>query len=219
MSNEEFKAKIIYSKTCQARYIAHLDTIDVISKSLRRLQLPYAVTQGCHARPKLTFGPPLPLGHASFCEFFIISLVEKTDAEALKNSLNRELPQGMQVIEVILPFTENKRTSEGDQLSYRFTFSDKVVAEKAISFLSSPDVTFSVDRKGKNRDYRLGDAVRKAELINSPNGAVINAEFVQGIAEVPSVSKIVTALADNLGDDRDSLRLIERVAQRELTRT
>ena len=43
---EEIKAKVIYTKTKQSRYVAHLDNIDVMCKALRRIQLPYAVTQG-----------------------------------------------------------------------------------------------------------------------------------------------------------------------------
>ena len=41
---------------------------------------------------------------------------------------------------------------------------------------------------------------------------LIIADFLQGLAEVPSVSKIITALARFLGEDRDSLELIERLS-------
>lgn len=219
MSNEEIKAKIIYSKTCQSRYIAHLDTIDVISKALRRLQLPYAVTQGCHVRPKLTFGPPLPLGHASFCEFFIVSLVEPVSAENLQAGLNRELPQGMKVLEVIVPFVDTRKGNGGEKLQYRLGFSCRLTAEKAVNFLCDPEVSFVVDRKGKNKSYRLGDAVRQAKIVATADSCIVEAEFIQGLADVPSVSKIVTALAEYLGNDRESFNLIERVALSELTQT
>jgi uncharacterized protein (DUF2344 family) len=62
MSTQEFRLKVSYSKTKQARYIPHLDTIEVVAKAIRRLKLPYAVSQGCHVRPKITFGAHFPLG-------------------------------------------------------------------------------------------------------------------------------------------------------------
>lgn len=219
MSNEEIRAKIIYSKTKQSRYIAHLDTIDVISKALRRMLLPYAVTQGCHPRPKLTFGSPLPLGHASYCEFFIISLAEVVDAASLKESLNHELPAGMLVSEVIIPFIDSRKGNYGEQLHYRLGFSCMATAQKAIEFLNNPDVTFVVDRKGKNKTYRLGDAVKQTTLTSAADNILIEAVFIQGLPDVPSVSKIVTALADHLGNEKENFTIIERIALRELTQT
>ena len=44
------------------------------------------------------------------------------------------------------------------------------------------------------------------------NKYFITADFIQGLAEVPSVSKIITALARFLGDSKDSLKLIERLS-------
>lgn len=216
ITSEEVKVRVDYSKTCQARYIAHLDTIDVISKALRRLQLPYAVTQGCHVRPKITFGPPLPLGHASFCEYFILTLTRAVEAEWLQTSLNNELPQGMRVLKITIPYTEKKSGNAGERLQYHMLFTDLVSAEKARAYLQNVDTAFEVERKGQKKNYRLGDAVKKADITQKDGKILLEAEFIQGLADVPSVSKIVTALARHLGDQKDSLKLIERIALSEL---
>ncbi|MDD3147408.1 MAG: TIGR03936 family radical SAM-associated protein [Candidatus Riflebacteria bacterium] len=213
---EEIKVRVDYSKTCQARYIAHLDTIDVICKALRRLQLPYAVTQGCHARPKISFGPPLPLGHASFCEYFILSLTRTADAATLHESLNRELPSGMRVLRVTIPYTEKKTGNFGEKLSYRLTFSDSETANNAMAYLLDKDSCFAVERKGQTRQYCLKDAVLSVKIAEHDGMPILEAEFVQGQADVPSVSKIVTALAGHLADQKDSLKLIERISLIEL---
>lgn len=215
-NSEEMKVRVDYSKTCQARYIAHLDTIDVINKALRRLQLPYALTQGCHVRPKIIFGPPLPLGHASFCEYFILSLTQTVEAEWLQNALNKEFPQGMRVSKVTIPYSEKKGVNKGEQLSYQMLFADKETAELAKAFLLDSETVFEAERKGQKKKYRLGDAVKKAEVCQKNDKYMLEAEFVQGLADIPSVSKIVTALAKHLGDSRDSLQLIERIALSDL---
>lgn len=212
----ECKTRINYSKTHQARYIAHLDTIDVICKALRRLKLSYVVTQGCHIRPKISFGPPLPLGHASYCEYFIITLSEAPDSEQLKNQLNRELPQGMEVLSIEFPWVETKSSAAGDWVQYKLYFSNKTTAEEAQNWLLNPQSSFQVDRKGKIKSYAIGKAVQKADLAETSDGWLMTAEFVQGLADIPSVSKIVTALARHLGDSRDDFYLLERTALKEL---
>jgi len=212
----EYKTRVNYSKTRQARYIAHLDTIDIICKALRRLHLSYAVTQGCHIRPKISFGPPLPLGHASYCEYFVITLLQQPDADDMKAALNRELPQGMEVLSVEFPWVDKKSAAAGEQVSYRLNFRNVQTAELARTWLLSPDSAFQVVRKGETRDYTIGKAVQKAEVAEVNGGWQIQAEFVQGLADVPSVSKIMTALAEHLGASRDDFYLLERIALKEL---
>ncbi len=216
-SNEEIKVRVTYSKTCQARYIAHLDTIDVICKALRRLQLPYSVTQGCHVRPKISFGAPLPLGHASYCEYFVLSLNKPVDASWLQESLNHEFPHGMTVLQVEIPFSDKKTANIGEQLSYRFIFSESSTADDSMQYLLDENTMFSVERKGQTRDYQIKHAVIAVRKIEHAGNPALEAEFIQGQADVPSVSKIVTALAAHLGDRKDHLRLIERISLCELT--
>lgn len=214
-SRPEVKIRVEYSKTCQSRYIAHLDTIDVICKALRRLQLPYAVTQGCHVRPKISFGPPLPLGHASYCEYFVLTLTEPVDSQALTESLNRELPSGMRVISIINPYVETRNGNFGEKLHYRFSFTSAEIAETARQWLLNPETSFSAESKGKTRTYAIRSAVLGASLAENDN-LILEADFIQGQADVPSVSKIVTALAGFLDAHKDYLKLIERVSLSEL---
>lgn len=209
---EEIKAKVIYTKTKQSRYVAHLDNIDVMCKALRRIQLPYAVSQGCHPRPKLSFASPLPLGHASFCEYFVVTLTKEIDPEWLKTALSKELPNGMDVLEVITPYHEKRTKNKGDCVKYRLTFNDEDICNKALDFLNNPETSFEIESKGRLRSYKLGSAVKNSVMSHENGKYLIVADFLQGIAEIPSVSKIITALARFLGEDRDSLQLIERLS-------
>ena len=210
---EEIKAKVVYTKTQQARYIAHLDNIDVMCKALRRIQLPYAVSQGCHPRPKLSFAPPLPLGHASFCEHFVVTLTKEIDPEWLKKALTDELPNGMEVLEVITPYHDKRSRNKGDCVKYRFTFNNEEACHRALDFLGNPETSFEIESKGKMKSYKIGKAVKNSEMRSEGTGKyLIIADFIQGQEEVPSVSKITTALAKFLGESRDSLELIERLS-------
>lgn len=209
----EIKARVTYEKTHPACYIAHLDTIDIICKALRRLQLPYNVTGGCHIRPKISFGAPLPLGHASRCEQFVLSLSQQIDSKVLASSLNAQLPAGMKVVGVEIPCIEDRKGANGDIVGYRFLFNDNQTANQALEFLQNPETAFTTQSKGRERQYRIGSAVKRIAMVaNKPAAAEIQAEFVQGLAEIPSVSKIVTALAEYLNERKEHLVLIERTS-------
>lgn len=212
----EIKARVTYKKTLQSRYIAHLDTIDIICKALRRLRLPYLVTSGCHVRPKISFGAPLPLGHASLCEQFVLSLASEVDSAWLRENLSRQLPAGMEVLTVEIPCNDNKKGANGDLVKYRLGFKNSETKERARSFLANPEREFSLISKGKSRQFVLGNAVQRMSQCEQDNLFVLEAEFIQGQPGVPSVSKIITALANYLETDKNDLVLIERVSLQKL---
>ena len=49
-------------------------------------------------------------------------------------------------------------------------------------------------------------------LIKENDNYVLEIEFKQGMAGVPSVSKVITALSEHLNDLKDNLFLIERLS-------
>lgn len=214
--NTEIKVKVVYGKAQQSRYIAHLDTIDIILKALRRLRLPYVVTQGCHVRPKISCGSPLPLGHASRCEQFVLSLSEAVDANWLKTELSHQLPNGMDVMEVEIPCPDEKKGANGDMVKYHLGFTSPETTDKTEAFLKNPESKFSIMSKGKMKDYQLGNALQSFNRFVENQLSIIEAEFIQGKPDVPSVSKILTALSDYLGEAKDDLVLIERVSIQKL---
>lgn len=210
------KVRVEYTKTGMSRYIAHLDNIDIVTKALRRLQLPYEVSQGFHIRPEFSFAPPLPLGHSSLCEYFVMTLTAPIDPVKLKKELSAQLPIGMEVTKVIQPWIEKKAANIGERVTYKLYFADEQIANKTLEWLLNPQTTFEGNHKGKTKTYKIGNAVKSAEINKENNEYVLKSTFEQGMEGVPSVSKILTALAEYLSDEREALKLIERVALIEL---
>ena len=212
--SQELKMKVIYAKTGISKYISHLDCIDIICKALRMLQLPYQVTQGCHVRPKITFAPPLPLGHCSYCEYFILSLEKNIEIQKLKQSLSQNLPEGMYVTEILFPFEQKKASNNGQIAEYKLTFSNQATADKAFNWLNCPQTSFCATHKGRVREYTLNNAVKQINL--SDDKGQIHAHFIQAVANTPSVSRIVSGLTEMLKDERHNLVTIERLALKDL---
>ncbi len=60
--------RVLYRKVGRAAFIAHLDTMRLLSRMLRRAQVEMIYTRGFHPKPDMSFGPALGLGVSSLCE-------------------------------------------------------------------------------------------------------------------------------------------------------
>lgn len=114
-----FTARIKYSKTGLIRFIGHLDTLRMLSRAVRASGLPINYSQGFNPHPKLSFGPPLPLGFSSECEFFDIELLEKEDSGAVEAALKPRLPKGITVDKIaMLSYRPSALTKIIDHVRY-----------------------------------------------------------------------------------------------------
>ncbi|MDE2863103.1 MAG: TIGR03936 family radical SAM-associated protein, partial [Chloroflexota bacterium] len=55
--------RLRFDKAGPARYLPHNDLITALVRALRRINAPLAYSQGFSPKPRLRFGPPLPVGH------------------------------------------------------------------------------------------------------------------------------------------------------------
>ena len=93
-------ARVRYAKTGLARFIGHLDTARALLRAVRRAGVETLYTQGFTPRMRLSFGPPLPLGLSSDCEYMDIKLARGYDPETVKEKFQSQLPEGLAVTEV-----------------------------------------------------------------------------------------------------------------------
>lgn len=209
----EYRYRIHYSRHGNSIYLAHLDVMESLLRALRRSGLPYVLSQGCHARPKSSFGPPLPLGHASRCEFFDMYLREAVDPEVVAAAFAGLLPDGMAVIRAE-PVAMNAPMLSGDhKVRYRLPFSPDgaEVMARVRGFLSDPATPIVIRRGREEQRYVIGTALLAIREESEEGVPALVAEFSQGGKGQPSVSKIVTALAEHLGDAREALLGVERI--------
>ena len=89
-----------FTKTDFAACLSHLDTIRTLERACRRAQLPLAYSQGFNPRPRLAFGPALPVGTESLAEFFEADLdQESCEPQEVMGDLNLSLPRGLRVVD------------------------------------------------------------------------------------------------------------------------
>ncbi|MBE0583572.1 MAG: DUF2344 domain-containing protein, partial [Desulfofustis sp.] len=92
------KYLISYSRTGPIRYLGHLELLQVIFRAIRRAGLTPLYSQGFNPSPKISFGPALPVGTESLCEFLVLEHHGPlTDLGDLAQRLSDVLPPGLTV--------------------------------------------------------------------------------------------------------------------------
>ncbi|MBN2054968.1 DUF2344 domain-containing protein, partial [bacterium] len=85
----------VHTKTGKVRFISHLDWMSLLEKALRRAVIPVAFSSGFNPHPKITYGPPLPVGAESLHELVDIRLVRRMSVESFLERINNQLPAGV----------------------------------------------------------------------------------------------------------------------------
>jgi len=92
--------KFVFSKMGDMRYISHLDLMRLLMRASHRANLPLYFTEGFNPHPKLRIKRALKLGLESEQEEADILLTRRINCKVFRDSLNRQLPEGVRIKEV-----------------------------------------------------------------------------------------------------------------------
>jgi radical SAM superfamily enzyme YgiQ (UPF0313 family) len=101
-----FRYRLVYEKRGRARFLSHLEMLNVIQRALRRSALPLSFSEGFHPHPKISAGPSLAVGVEGFGEFFDVELLDQV--EPSPELLNRFLPPGLSIKACAGPFSRKE---------------------------------------------------------------------------------------------------------------
>ncbi len=82
-----------------ARFISHLDMLEVLRRSLRIAGLPAAFSQGFNKMEKIVTTQPLTLGLESRCEIFAVDMYAQVNGQ-MRESFAKALPEGFSVRQI-----------------------------------------------------------------------------------------------------------------------
>jgi len=83
-----------FEKQGPAAFFSQLDMTRAFRMALRRSGAPLAFTEGFNPLPKMSFGPPLPVGIVGLREVLDLALVDEIHPDHLRISVNLQLPHG-----------------------------------------------------------------------------------------------------------------------------
>src|SRR3954452_20057248 len=96
------RVRIRYAKRARLRFTSHRDFARAFERALRRAQVPMGYSAGFSPHPKISYVGASPTGVASEAEYLEIGLAREVDPEALRVALDRALPDGLDIIEVVV---------------------------------------------------------------------------------------------------------------------
>lgn len=86
-----------FEKTGPARFFGHLEMIQIFLKALRMAGISMKFSIGFNPKPEIRFGDTLPLGMASLCESFTVSVGAEVSASTFAALVNPCLPEGLRI--------------------------------------------------------------------------------------------------------------------------
>jgi radical SAM superfamily enzyme YgiQ (UPF0313 family) len=90
-----------YGKYGDARYIGHLDTMNLLLRAFRASGLSLRLRGKYHPKPRISLSPALPVGVESMCELAEIEIEEVSGTGGVvAGTINGHLPRGLRVLEV-----------------------------------------------------------------------------------------------------------------------
>jgi len=96
------KLRIRFSKTGAVRFIGHLDIMRYFQKAMRRAGYDICYSKGYHPHPVMSFASPLGLGLESMGEYMDIEVNSALSADEMKNMLNEQMAEGIEILSVNL---------------------------------------------------------------------------------------------------------------------
>ena len=95
-----YRLRVAYGKDERLAYLGHLEVLATIERSVRRAQLPFAVSQGFARHMRLQFTQALPTGASSCCEFYDVQLTEHVDEHEALAALRSATPPDLSPVRV-----------------------------------------------------------------------------------------------------------------------
>lgn len=150
------KLWIKFTKNGYMKYISHLDLMRLFQRSFRRCNIPIKYSQGFNPQPKMAIANPLALGIESFEEFMEIELNERIPENEFIDTMNRDLPEGIKILDVKYTNSIKSITTFIDWSYYQIQFvADNIpnldILETSIAKLLKRDELLIKKEKRKGR--------------------------------------------------------------------
>lgn len=92
-----FRLRCTFVEKGRLAFLSHLEVAHTLERTVRRAQLPFAVSQGFSPHMKIAFGAALPVGVGSTCELFDLQLVRYVSPETALAALQKASVEDLMV--------------------------------------------------------------------------------------------------------------------------
>jgi radical SAM-linked protein len=165
---EYMKISLSYSKLEQAKYIGHLELMNIFMRALRRAGIPLKFSEGFHPKPKVSFKDSLPIGLESQCEQITLTVPVGSSTPDIIGCLNANLPPGLRMHDLeSAPASLRAKGPPSSTYQVRLQSGNFSEVELANFNAKTRFTSERQDRKGKLKKIDLKAMVFSIELIDS----------------------------------------------------
>ncbi|MBQ8214330.1 MAG: TIGR03960 family B12-binding radical SAM protein, partial [Clostridia bacterium] len=195
--------RIKFRKVGDLQYISHLDLQRTIARVLVRAKIPMWYTQGFNPHAKVIFGIPLSVGTESECEFIDLRIDRDIPPSAVKDQLNRELTEEMQIVDAYEPKTTFMDVAWAKyELSLKFAGADAEIAKKLQSLFETAPLYMTKKTKSGDKEIDIIPMIRKIKVVHNTDRAGeirISAILSAGNTEHLNPEMLIKAAKERLG--------------------
>ncbi|MDR1160400.1 MAG: TIGR03936 family radical SAM-associated protein [Syntrophomonadaceae bacterium] len=148
------------------KFLSALDMMHLMERSLRRADIPYALSEGFNPHIKLSMGTVLPVGLWGKKEYMDLELRTAMEADVFTDKVNAVLPAGMFINKsVVLADFHPALMKIINAASYGFiwTSSGDYFANLAVELMKRPTLIVKSRGKKKHLDKDLKKGIYKIE--------------------------------------------------------
>ena len=195
--------RIKFRKVGDLQYISHLDLQRTIARVLVRAKIPMWYTQGFNPHAKVIFGIPLSVGTESECEFIDLRIDRDIPPSAVKEQLNRELTEEMQIVEAYEPKTTFMDVAWAKyEMSLKFAGADADTAQKLQSLFETAPLYMTKKTKSGDKEIDIIPMIRQIKVVHNadrPGEIRISAILSAGNTEHLNPEMLIKAAKERLG--------------------
>ena len=194
--------RVIFKKTGNLQFFSHLDLQRTWQRVLVRADIPMWYTQGFNPHSKIVFGVPLPVGSEGMEEMVDLRIDREITCDEMKNQLNAELTDEMQVSAVYVPATSFMDIAWATYEMTIATPGDASAAAAAINAYFAPDgepIVMTKRSKSGDKDVDIRPMIHSLKASADMNGIIhIRSTLRAGNTENLNPEYIIKAMRNAL---------------------
>jgi radical SAM-linked protein len=197
--------RIAFAVRDRARFLSHLETVDMLLSALRRAGYQIALSQGMKPRPVISLALPRAVGVESECELADVQLAADTTPEELAERLAPQLPAGVELVSV-QPVDGRPAASRVCGARYRIEVAEDVAWDDAVDRFAAAGEATVVRRALGKADKRV-DVKRFCHAVEHRAG-LLTVEIEVTDAGTARPEEVATAVAAQVGATPTVNRLV-----------
>lgn len=190
-----YKVRMSFAKLGTARYISHLDLMQVFRRAFSRAGLRLCYSGGYHPHMQMNILLPLSTGFSSECELLDFELEGDHAPSSLIERLNAVLPEGVRVLRLV---DSVRRAGEIASAEYDIRIEGDISAAQVEELFSrSPLLLVKRTKRGES-EIDIQPMIRWLHVQPQPEGVTVNTALAAG-QESLNPEYIVQAIERYLG--------------------